>query len=479
MEAFDLGRKAEGGTHGVTEALARRRGGVLCHITSLPGPNAVGTLGSGATAFLDFVARAGLSVWQILPLNPPDVHGSPYHSASLFALDPALLDPALELTNIARLRRYADVRSDSLERFVADQAHWLPDFCRFSVAAARYGANWSTWPPPLRLRDGDALEQFDRLYADEIELARLYQFAIDDSFAKLRVEAASRGVLLFGDMPLYPAYDSADVWAHQDLFLLDHHQRPRFVAGVPPDYFSATGQLWGNPVYDWDRLAETGFAWWLDRLNSQLRLFDIVRIDHFRGLEAFWAVPPGAQSAVAGSWRYAPGRGLLQAFSQRFGHLPLVAEDLGVITPEVDALRKEFSLPGMRVLQFAFSGDPNNPHLPSNYVPNTVAYTGTHDNDTTKGWYAGLDERTRGSVDKLAGTDGEIPWRLIDVVFRSKANLTIAPLQDFLGLDSRHRMNTPGIVGGNWRWRFNHDELTPELATRISSLVAASDRVSE
>jgi len=461
------------------DALFRRRGGVLCHITSLPGAAPAGTLGAGALAFLDFMERSGLTVWQILPLNPPDSHGSPYHSASLFALHPALLDPALELTSASRVKQYMRARADAFERFSANQAYWLPDFCRFSVAARLYGADWSIWPERLRLRDGSALEEFDRVHADEMELVRAYQFATDDGFAKLRADAAARGVLLFGDMPLYPAYDSADVWAHQDLFLLDEFQRPRYVAGVPPDYFSATGQLWGNPVYDWDRMAESGFVWWFERLKTQLRLLDIVRIDHFRGLEAFWAVPPDALNAVAGSWWNAPGHALLQAFKERFGDLPLVAEDLGVITPDVDALRDEFSLPGMRVLQFAFSGDPTNPHLPSNYVTNTVAYTGTHDNDTAVGWYAGLDDRTRGAVDVLAGTDDEVPWKLIEVVFRSQANLAIVPLQDFFSLDGRHRMNTPGLIGGNWRWRFDEHRLTQELARRIRSILVASGRVSE
>lgn len=461
------------------DALSRRRGGVLCHITSLPGPAAAGTLGAGASAFLDFMEQSGLTVWQILPLNPPDSYGSPYHSASLFALDRALLDPGLELTSASRVKQYAQVRSDAFERFITSQAFWLPDFCRFSVAARLYGADWSIWPERLRLRDGSTLEEFDRIHAEEMELVRLYQFAIDDGCANLRVDAAARGVLLFGDMPLYPAYDSADVWAHQDLFLLDDAQRSRYVAGVPPDYFSATGQLWGNPVYDWDRMAASGFVWWLERLQRQLRLLDIVRIDHFRGLQAFWAVPPHALNAVDGSWRYAPGRALLQAFKERFGQLPLVAEDLGVITPDVDALRDEFSLPGMRVLQFAFSGDRDNPHLPGNYETNTVAYTGTHDNDTAVGWYAGLDDRTRGDVDVLAGINEEVPWKLIEVVFRSPANLAIVPLQDFFGLDSRHRMNTPGLTGGNWRWRFDGHRLTAELARRIRSLLVTSGRVSE
>lgn len=458
-------------------AQTHRRGGVLCHVTSLPGPGATGTLGASAIEFLDFMTQAGLSVWQMLPLNPPDSHGSPYHSASLFALHTALLDPTLELARSSGLKSYAPARSDAFDQFTAEQSHWLADFCRYCVGARLYGADWSGWPDPLRWRDAGALARFDHEHRVELEQLRFDQFAVDHSFAALRAAAASRGIALFGDMPLYPAFDSADVWAHQDLFLLDEFQRPRSVAGVPPDYFSENGQLWGNPIYDWDRMAQTGFEWWIERMAAQLRLFDIVRIDHFRGLEAYWAVPRDASSAKEGAWRPGPGRALLQAFAKRFDPLPVVAEDLGVITPQVDALRDEFGLPGMRVAQFAFSGDPDNPHRPENYVAHTVAYTGTHDNDTTLGWYRSLDERTRLEVDRLAGNDEAMPWALIDVVLRSIASLAIVPMQDFLSLDGRHRMNTPGEAQGNWTWRFERGALSPDLAARIRSMLVASDRI--
>lgn len=457
--------------------LSTRRGGILCHITSLPGPAATGTLGAGALEFVDFMQQSGLSVWQMLPLNPPDEYGSPYHSESLFALNAALLDPSLGLTDSTALKRYANARSNAFRTFEFERRFWLADFCRFSVARVLHGADWTSWPEGLRTRDADTLVRFDLKHAAAMEAVSHQQFAIADGFAALRAEAALRGIVLFGDMPLYPAFESADVWAHQDVFQLDASQRPLYVAGVPPDYFSANGQLWGNPVYDWGRLEATGFAWWIERMQAQLRLFDVVRIDHFRGLDAFWAVPPDASSAIAGEWRAAPGRKFLSALRARFDPLPVVAEDLGVITAEVNALRDAFGLPGMRVAQFAFSGDSNNPHLPDNYVANTVAYTGTHDNDTTLGWYGSLDQRTRMEVDRTAGNTEGMPWALIEVVFGSRANLAIIPMQDFLGLGGSHRMNTPGETQGNWRWRFERSDLTPQLGERIRSHLAAHGRV--
>jgi len=455
--------------------LGRRRAGVLCHITSLPGRAATGTLGTDALRFLDFMADAGLSIWQVLPLNPPDQFGSPYHSGSLFALHEALIDPALRLRSAAELRRHALRNSDAYDQFVRASAYWLDDYCRFSVLRRRFGADWSNWPAPLRRRDEQALLELDTSSRTALDEVRHGQFAIHAGMFRLRSEARARGVLLFGDLPLYPAFDSADVWAHQEIFLLDAHQRPSVLAGVPPDYFSATGQLWGNPIYAWEALARSGYAWWVERIRSQLALFDIVRIDHFRGLQAYWAVPPEADDARAGTWRDGPGAALLDVLRDRINPLTLVAEDLGVITPDVDLLRETFGLPGMRVLQFAFSGDAHNPHLPANYRPNTVAYTGTHDNDTTLGWYQSLEPEVRDVVDQLAG--GAVPWSLIEALCRSNANTAIVPLQDLLGLDSKHRMNTPGVAVGNWRWRFDWAQVPPELASRIRTLLNSSGRV--
>jgi 4-alpha-glucanotransferase len=454
-----------------TNVLATRRAGVLCHITSLP----AGTLGGDALRFLDFIAEAGLSVWQMLPLNPPDQYGSPYHSGSLFALHAALIDPTLGLNGPEALREYASLHSDAYDEFVCASAYWLDDYCRFSVLRARFGSYWSQWSNALRLRDHDALSAFDAVSGAALDEVRHGQFAIHAGMSALRKEARARGVLLFGDLPLYPAYDSADVWAHQELFLLDAHQRPSLVAGVPPDYFSATGQLWGNPIYAWDVLARSGYEWWVERLRSQLALFDIVRIDHFRGLQAYWAVPPKAVDARAGAWQEGPGAALLGVLRDRVNSLALVAEDLGVITPDVDALRDAFGLPGIRVLQFAFSGDAQNPHLPANYRPNTVAYTGTHDNDTTLGWYKSLEPSVCDVVDRLAGA--AMPWSLVELLCRSAANTTIVPMQDLLGLDGRHRMNTPGFAAGNWAWRFDWAQIPADLASRIRSLLRSTARV--
>jgi 4-alpha-glucanotransferase len=292
----------------------------------------------------------------------------------------------------------------------------------------------------------------------------------------VRRAASDRCILLLGDMPLYPALTSADVWSNRRFFQLEPDGQPAAVAGVPPDYFSATGQLWGNPLYDWEALAQDGFRWWIARLRAQLALFDVVRIDHFRGLEAYWSVPAGAENAIGGRWCRAPGHALLEAVRTAFPNMPMVAEDLGIITPEVEQLRDAFGLPGMRVLQFAFSGDPANPHLPEHYVPHTLAYSGTHDNDTTLGWYRSLDDASRAAVDRYLGGAPDLPWTMIERLFASCANSAIVPLQDYLALDARARMNTPGVADGNWRWRFEHGALTPALARRIRTAVVAAGR---
>jgi len=460
---------------GAAHPFDRRRAGVLCHVTSLPGPGNAGTLGDAALGFVEFLADAGLSIWQVLPLNPPDSHGSPYQSTSLSACSTALADwtavasaGGVEAWLRGREARYAQFRHES--------AAWLDDFACFTVAGRIFAAPWWGWPAPLRDRQPEAVAAFIARHAAAVEDVRLRQFVVFEQWQRVRRAANDRGILLLGDMPLYPALASADVWANRGFFQLDASGEPLAVAGVPPDYFSATGQLWGNPLYAWEALARDGFRWWLARLRTQFALFDVVRIDHFRGLEAYWSVPAGAVDASGGHWCEAPGQALLEAIQGAFADLPLVAEDLGIITPEVEALRDAFGLPGMRVLQFAFSGDPDNPHLPERYLPHTLAYTGTHDNDTTLGWYRSLDGVARAAVDRYFGGAPDMPWAMIERVFASRARSALVPLQDYLALDGRARMNTPGVAEGNWRWRVDAAALTPAFAERIRAAVGAAGR---
>jgi 4-alpha-glucanotransferase len=456
--------------------LARRRAGVVCHVTSLPTIGGPGTLGADAFAFVEFLARAGLSLWQVLPLNPPDPHGSPYQSASLSACSTALTDAA-EVERAGGVAGFVDRHAADYAEFRDRHAGWLDDFATFVVASRHHGSSWWRWPIALRERDPAALATFAREHRRAIEAVRSRQYVVFAQWSRLRRVADARGVVLIGDMPLYPALASADVWAHRAYFQLDAAGEPTAIAGVPPDYFSATGQLWGNPVYDWDRLAADGYRWWLDRLEVQLALFDVVRIDHFRGLEAYWSVPAGAPDATGGHWCAAPGGSLLDAVRARFPGMPLIAEDLGLITPAVEALRDAYALPGMRVLQFAFSGDPHNPHLPEHYVPHLLAYSGTHDNDTTLGWYRGLDARTRTAVDGYLGGGPAMPWAAIERVYASCANSALAPMQDYLALGSAARMNTPGVAAGNWRWQIAAGQLTDALAAQIHRAAAASGRL--
>ncbi len=469
--------------------LDRRRTGILLHPTSLPGPGETGTLGAEAHRFLDFLQAAGMGLWQTLPLTPPHDDGSPYQALSSFAGDPRLLDPA-PVVEWGWLNREetaaADWRLRAFEGFMraggpllhdylafrVRQVHWLDDFARFLVLHRRFQRAWSDWPPPYRDREPEALERLEREEESALEQIRFEQFLFQRQWLALRHAANARGILLFGDLPIFVAHDSADVWAHRELFLLDETGRPLEVAGVPPDYFSATGQRWGNPLYDWDALAARGFDWWIERLRAQLVLFDLVRIDHFRGFQAYWAIPAEAPTAASGHWVEGPGAAFFQALEQHFGsNLPLVAEDLGIITAEVEALRDQFGLPGMKILQFAFDSDAANPYLPHNHRADAVVYTGTHDNDTTLGWWVGLDEDRRRRVQDYLGHPAEaMPWPLIRAALASVCRLAVIPFQDALALGSEARMNTPGTTEGNWRWRFRWEQVPPELAGRLRYL---------
>jgi len=453
--------------------LQRRRSGVLLHPTSLAAPQ--GALGSAARAFIDWLAAAGFSVWQVLPLGPVGADRSPYWVRSDQAGNPQLIDRHEALDPQAARSQFAD--------YCAAQAAWLEDYVLFlALSRAHDGAPWWTWPAELRNREPVAVSQArDRLGA-ELHALRVEQWQFAQQWTALRAYARERGVQLFGDLPIYVAPDSVATWVQRGQFQLQPNGEPAALAGVPPDYFSADGQLWGNPLYNWQQAETDDFAFWRQRFAAQMQRFDLVRIDHFRGLAAYWSVPAGERTARAGQWVEAPGAPLLARLRAAHGGLPVVAEDLGLITPDVDALRREFGLPGMRVMQFGFDGSPDNPHLAHNYTRFTVVYTGTHDNDTTLGWYRSLDGATARRVDDYLGSNGaHMPTALIRAALASVAVLAVAPLQDLLGLGSEARFNTPGTVNGsaegNWSWQFAPDALTPRLAAALRAMNEQFGRV--
>ena len=464
--------------------LDRRRAGVLLHATSLPDATA-GALGQAARSFIDWLAAGGFSVWQLLPLGPVGADRSPYYGRSNHAGDPGLVD----LGELGEAGGAASARATRQERlseagrrllvsggaqaadfsaFRAREAYWLGDYALFTAIQAREsGRPWWEWPEDLRRRDGAALERARAELATERADVEAGQYFFHAQYGALKRYAAGKGIRLFGDIPIYLAPDSVEVWAHPELFQLGTDGRPTAVAGVPPDYFSADGQLWGNPLYRWDEHERTGFRWWIERLRAQFDLFDLVRIDHFRGLESYWAVPAGARTAATGEWRPAAGAKLLARARDVFGRLDVVAEDLGVITPEVEKLRDGFGLPGMRVAQFGFDGNSANLHLPHNWSTRSIAYTGTHDNDTTAGWFATLEPGLRAEVvDYLgAGADDLVP-AMTRSLLASVAGLAVVPMQDLLGLGREARMNTPGTVTGNWSWVLAWSQVPASLATR-------------
>ena len=437
------------------------RAGLLLHPTSLPS----GTL-ADVERWLDFLQAAGMRVWQMLPLGLPLAGLSPYQCASAFAVNPALFhDPR------ADMRRFASWRNK--------QRHWLDDYARFIIIKREQGGGpWTNWPIPLRDRDPQALAEFDALHAHALKAVMAEQYRAAIQWQGVRAEAASRGIQLFGDMPIFVAHDSADVWAQRDLFLLDPDGQPTVVAGVPPDYFSETGQRWGNPHYNWAAMQADGFAWWKARLRAHFAWFDLVRIDHFRGLAAAWAIPVSEPTAIHGYWMDAPGEALLQAIAAEMGELPLVAEDLGIITADVTALRHQFGLPGMAVLQFAFDDHADNPHKPENVLPDTVYYVGTHDNDTTLGWWHTLPDHAKYQVmQRLGVSDPDVVLdAMLSIVLDSRAALVVLTMQDVLHLGSEARMNTPGTENGNWTWRFEWNALPPDLASRLLEQLQKAQR---
>lgn len=477
----------------------RRRAGILLHPTSLPGSVGNGELGLEAYRFVDFLADCKVGLWQMLPLGPTHSDLSPYQCFSVHAgntrlislqrlveagwLDDASLDPKQDIPAQRKLRltaahngflRHADdeLRA-ALEAFIEQHTHWLDDFALYQALRDEFnGMAWFDWPAPLRDRDPTALEEARRRLASAIEQVQFEQFLFFRQWLDLRHYANEHGVLLFGDIPIFVAYDSAEVWASHQWFELDAQGGLKVVAGVPPDYFSETGQRWGNPHYDWKALADDGYRWWLERIHTQLELFDLLRIDHFRGFEAYWEINAASDTAMDGRWVPGPGADFFEALRREFGKLPLVAEDLGVITPEVTALRKQFGLPGMKILQFAFDGSSDNPYLPHNHEPLSVVYTGTHDNNTTLGWYEELSGEQRAFIHRYLGlADDSMPWTLVHTALASVARLAVLPMQDVLALDASHRMNIPGIAEGNWQWRFEWEQLRPEYGERLRDWV--------
>ncbi len=485
--------------------LDQRRAGVLLHLTSLPGTGLQGNMGQQAYHFVDFLAAAGMTVWQVLPLGPAELHGSPYQSDSVHAGNTLLIDlhqlvsdgwlahdpgdhaeqtPQHHKTLLSDAKRGFDQHAGDQDRnsyleFKTDHAAWLDDYGMYqTIRTLQGGRPWWEWPIKLRGRDPAALAQISAEQALDIEQIRFEQFVFYRQWQRLHSYARQQGIYLFGDVPYYAAHDSVDTWVHPDNFRIGPEGQPQYVAGVPPDAFAATGQRWGNPVYNWDRIAADGFAWWLERIRTCQTMFDMVRLDHFRGFESFWQIPADSPTAERGEWIPAPGEQLLSALQENFPRLPLVAEDLGIITREVRELRDKFHLPGLKVLQFAFDNDSDNPYLLHNHVRNSVVCTGTHDNNTTLGWFIDLDEEKRQHVvDYLAHPGDPMPWPLIRTAMSSVAQLAIIPMQDLLGLDGDHRMNTPGIVGGNWSWRFTWPEVPVDLARELRVMLQSYDRL--
>ena len=501
-----------------------RTSGILLHPTSLPGGSGIGSLGAEAHRFAAWLADAGQSLWQVLPLGPTGYGDSPYQCFSAFGGNPLLVDLALlaeeglleaaevpgppvdetlvdygaviesKLPALARAAEAFREKAPPAERlafaaFCAANAPWLDDLAHFlALKASHGGRSWVEWEPALAARQPEAMRRSRRELAREVENRQVAQYLFFRQWAALRARCAALGVRVMGDVPIFVAHDSADVWAHPELFKLGADGRPLVQAGVPPDYFSATGQLWGNPIYRWDVMARDGFAWWTARFRSAFALFDQVRLDHFRGFEAHWEVPGGDQTAENGEWVKGPGRALFDALHRALGPLPIVAENLGVITPEVEALRERYRFPGMAVLQFAFGGDPlTNTFLPHHYTRDLVVYTGTHDNDTTAGWWsAGVGDTTRTSEDVQAerdfalaylASDGrEIHWDFVRAALASVADTAIVPLQDVLGKGGEARMNVPSREHGNWCWRFRAGDLTDAHRDRLRTLAATYGR---
>lgn len=489
----------------------RRTSGILLHPTSLPSPFGIGDLGKEAYKFIDFLVASQQQIWQILPLGPTGYGNSPYLSYSALAGNPLLIsleklvaDGLLSSSDLTNLPEFpADkvdyekviatklpllklasknfqTKSDAtirakLQEFGDRYSHWLDDYALFmAIKDELNNASWHTWPPEIANRQPEALVEWTARLSQEVFYHKFTQFQFYSQWQELKHYANEKGIKIFGDIPIYVAHDSVDVWANPSIFCLDPETKEAaLMAGVPPDYFSETGQLWGNPVYNWEELEKTHFKWWIQRIEATLEYVDLVRIDHFRGFESFWAVPQGETTAMVGKWILAPGEKFFTILKDKLGELPIVAEDLGVITPEVEALRDQFKFPGMKILQFAFDSDRANPFLPYNYTNrNCIVYTGTHDNDTTLGWWHNRNAEEQARVSDFLGfvCPEAINWSLMRLAMSSVANMAIFPLQDVLSLGSDNRMNTPGVAEGNWQWRYHSLALNSEIRDRLGHI---------
>ncbi len=485
-----------------------RASGILLHPTSLPGKYGIGTLGKSCFDFIDFLVKAGQTYWQILPLGPTGYADSPYQCFSAHAGNPNLIDPDLlvkvklleadDLNDFPRLPEdfvdfdaiqkarlpilkkayerflhYADnMQKMAYRNFLKEHSKWINDYALFMAIKANRGQRpWYQWEEPLKMREPEALRAIQASLHDEIDFHKFLQYAFFRQWMAVKEYAHKFKIRIIGDIPLYVALDSADAWSNPEIFEFDENRNPIRVGGVPPDYFSETGQLWGNPLFRWNVLKETDYQWWIERIETNLMLYDIIRIDHFRGFAAYWAVPYGEKTAVNGTWIPCPGQDFFTAIRNKLGSLPIIAEDLGVITPDVEALRDGFGLPGMKILQFAFDSAEANDYIPYNYVKNCIVYTGTHDNDTVVGWFDKASANDKKYVLDYLDTDGhEIHWAFIRLAWSSVANTAIVPMQDLLGLDTASRMNLPGTTSGNWTWRTKKSDFTAQIAERLAQM---------
>lgn len=497
----------------------RRSSGILLHPTSLPGRYGIGDLGPAAYRFVDFLAETGQQLWQVLPLGPTGHGNSPYLCYSSMAGNPLLInleqlcDRGLlsfeEIENLAHLptdsvaydqllstksklldtaaERFIDKATEedreAFKAFLEQCDFWLDEYAFYmALKKAHGGASWTEWDPAIARREPEAMQLWHQKLTSQIQHRKVLQFEFHRQWSNLKQYANDRHIQIIGDIPIYVAHDSVDVWAFPENFMVDDETfAPSEMAGVPPDYFSATGQLWGNPTYNWEALQESNFNWWLQRLKAILDYVDLIRIDHFRGFQAYWAVPEGETTAMNGQWVEAPGEAFFETVKQELGSLPILAEDLGVITPEVEDLRDRFGFPGMKILQFAFGSDNKNPYLPCNFPHNCVVYSGTHDNDTTLGWFERASDYERGRLEQYMGcfSASGVHWDLIRLALNSVADLAIIPLQDVLGLGSEARMNSPGLADGNWGWRYQADALTEEIRVKLREMTRLSNRAPE